>query len=107
MSRIRIPPPLNVPAFTSEVAAEVGAVARALPYRSSIGVDAERVYWVVVNGSERIGIAWTDDAPGGPWWMVAISYPDGRAATRGRTREIVELVAGRGARFERAPLVDG
>jgi hypothetical protein len=99
-------PPIVVPSFTSEVAAEVASIAQTLPYRSELGVDPERVFWVIVNEVERIGVAWAPDHPDGPCWMIAVAFVDGRRVLRGRVREIVEFVAGRSARFELAPLFE-
>lgn len=98
--------PLRVEAFTADVAHEVGAIARALPYRSTLGIDPERVVWTVA-GQERIGVAWAPDHPDGPCWMVAIAEASGRRVARSRVRSVVALVAGSNARFELAPPFDG
>lgn len=98
--------PLTVVAFTPEVAAEAAAIAQALPYRADVGVDPERVVWVVVPGHERIGIAWAPDHQDGACWMIAMATATGTRVVRSRVREVVELVAGRGARFQLAPVVE-
>jgi hypothetical protein len=95
------PPPLVVPRFTQDVAAEVAAIARALPYRESLGIDSDRVFWIEVSGRERIGVAYAPEGVGGPWWMIAFAGP--KKVSRSHIREVVEAFAGSGARWEPAP----
>ncbi len=99
--------PLVVPELTPAVAGDVLAVARTFPYRADMGVDSERVFWIEVVGRERIGVAWSPNAPDGPWLMLAIARLDGQRVQRSRVREVVETFAGRGAAFEQAPRWDG
>lgn len=98
--------PINVPVLTREVVAHVREIARALPYRASVGIDPERVVWVEVAGEERIGIAYTPDDPDGPYWMIAILRLDGRKIGKATIRRVVELVVGAGNRWELAPRLD-
>ena len=99
--------PLVVPELTPAVAGDVLAVARTLPYRAGMGVDSERVLWIEIARRERVGVAWSPDAPDGPWLMLAIARLDGRRVQRSRVREVVETFAGRGTAFEQAPLWEG
>lgn len=94
-----------VPELTQLVADEIAAIARALPYRESVGVDRDRVYWVDIANRQRVGIAFAPDTPGGPFWMVAFDTRLGRVS-RSDIRAVVELFAGRGARWEDAPIAD-
>lgn len=88
------------------MASEIAAIARALPYRETIGVDRDRVYWVEVPGRQRIGVAFAPDTPGGPCWMIAFDMALMGRVSRSDIRAIVELFAGRGARWEDAPITD-
>jgi hypothetical protein len=101
------PPPLIVERFTVEVAAEIRAVATTLPYRTDIGVDSERVFWVVEAGGSRTGIAYAAESDRGPYWMIAFSDPTGKRVSKQRIQEIVALVAGAKASWEVAPVFDG
>ena len=98
------PPPLRVPAFTRATVREIKAVARAMPWRSELGVDAERVFWVDIAGLERIGLAWTPPTAGSSaTWMIAIANSDQRPVSRKRLREVVRLIVGPDVRHELAP----
>lgn len=102
------PAPLVVPEFTRAVAEEVSTVARTLPFRPELGVDAERVFWVDVAGRERIGVAYAPaTAHERAYWMIALANADGRRVSQTRLREVVRLVAGHNARYELAPPFDG
>ncbi|HQZ89483.1 MAG TPA: hypothetical protein PLR44_05465 [Thermomicrobiales bacterium] len=92
--------------LTQAVADEIGAIARALPYRESVGVDRDRVYWVEVPGQQRVGVAYAPDTPGGPAWMIAFDTRVAGRVSRGEIRAVVELFAGRSARWEDAPIAD-
>lgn len=95
--------PIVVPVLTREIVAHVQEIAQALPYRSNVGVDPQRVVWVEVAGEERIGIAYTPDDPDGPHWMIAFLRLDGRQVGKSTIRRVVELVAGAGTGWELAP----
>jgi hypothetical protein len=95
--------PIAVPVLTHEVIAHVRELARSLPYRSSVGVDPERIVWVDVAGEERVGFAWAPDDPDGPHWMIAMLRLDGRRVGKSAIRRVVELVAGAGHGWELAP----
>ena len=95
--------PISVPILTGEVMKQVREIAKALPYRSSVGVDPERVVWLDVAGAERIGVAYTPDDPDGPHWMIAFVRPDGRRVSKSAIRRVVDLVAGNGSAWELAP----
>lgn len=92
-----------VPVLTREVVAHVREIAQTLPYRSSVGVDPERVVWVEVAGKERIGIAYTPDDPDGPHWMIAFLRLDGRRVGKAAIRRVVDLVVGTGYAWELGP----
>lgn len=96
-------PALRTDELTPEIVAEVAAIARALPYRSALPADSGRVFWIDVAGRERMGIAWTADAPDGAWWLVAIGRTDGRRVPRSRLRQVAEWLAGPGIGYEVAP----
>lgn len=98
--------PISVPILSHDVVAHVRDIAQALPYRSAVGVDPERVVWIEVAGAERIGVAFTPDDPDGPHWMIAIVRLDGRKVTKSSVRHVVEMVAGTGADWELAPAFD-
>lgn len=100
------PAPMIVPEINQAVADEIAAIARALPYREMVGVDRDRVYWVEVPGRQRVGIAFAPEVPGGPFWMIAFDTRLTGRITRGDIRIVVELFAGRGARWEAAPIAD-
>jgi hypothetical protein len=100
-------PLMRVDRFTLDVAAEIRSVAQAFPYRSNIGVDADRVFWVVEAGGERTGVAYAPDAADGPCWMIAFSHELGKRSTRSRIRDIVRMIAGPQATWETAPLFEG
>ncbi len=95
-----------VPELNQDIADEIATIARALPYRESRGVDRDRVYWVEVPGRQRVGIAFAPDTPGGPFWMIAFDTTLMGRVSRGDIRAVVELFAGRGARWEDAPIAD-
>jgi hypothetical protein len=98
--------PITVPVLTRELAAHVREIAQALPYRSSVGVDPERVVWVEVAGEERIGVAYTPDDPDGPHWMIAFLRLDGRPVGKSSMRRAVDLFIGAGSNWEIAPPLD-
>ena len=98
--------PLAVPVLTDEVVAHMCEIARALPYRASVGVDPERVVWVEVAGEQRIGIAYTPDDPDGPHWMIAFMRLDGHRVGKAAIRRVVNLVVGTGHAWEIAPPLD-
>lgn len=102
----RTPAPLVVAELNQAVADEIAAIARTLPYRDSVGVDRDRVYWVEVPGRQRVGIAFAPDTPGGPFWMIAFDTRLMGRVSRNDVRTVVELFAGRGARWEDAPIAD-
>jgi len=95
-----------VPEINQVVANEIADIARALPYRESVGVDRDRVYWVEVPGRQRIGVAFAPDTPGGPAWMIAFDMTVMGRVSRSDIRAVVELFAGRGAQWEDAPITD-
>lgn len=99
--------PIAVPILTRDVVEQVREIAQALPYRSAVGVDPERVVWVEVAGEERIGVAFTPDDPDGPHWMIAMLRLDGRPVNTSSVRHVVDMVAGPGVAWERAPMFDG
>lgn len=101
------PPPLRVETLTPEVIREIATIATALPYRSSAAVDVERVFWIDVAGRERVGIAYTDDASGGPYWMVAFARADKRRVGKGTINRVVGVLTGGSTRYEMAPAFDG
>jgi len=86
---------------------EIATIATALPYRSSVDVDAERVYWIDVGGRERLGIAYTDDAPGGPYWMLAFARVDKRRVGKGMINQVVAYLTDGATRYELAPDFEG
>ncbi|MDQ3548571.1 MAG: hypothetical protein M3439_07085 [Chloroflexota bacterium] len=98
--------PLAVPLLTDEVVAHMREIARALPYRASVGVDPERIIWVEVAGEQRIGVAYTPDDPDGPHWMIAFLRLDGGRVGKSAIRRVVNLVAGPGNAWEIAPPLD-
>jgi|GEM_PF-1773223 len=98
--------PIAVPVLTREVVEHVREIAQAMPYRASVGVDPERVIWVEVGGTERIGFAWSPDDPDGPHWMIALLRYDGRKVGKSAIRHVVELLAGSGHGWELAPPFD-
>jgi hypothetical protein len=101
------PPPMRVDMLTPEVVHEIAAIATALPYRSSSQVDAERVFWIDVAGRERVGIAYTDDEPGGPYWMVAFARADKRQVGKGIINQVIGYLTGGATHYELAPTFDG
>lgn len=100
------PAPMIVPELNQTVADEIAAIARTLPYRGSVDVDRDRVYWVEVPGRQRVGVAFAPDTPGGPYWMIAFDTRLMGRVSRSDIRAVVELFAGRGARWEDAPIAD-
>lgn len=98
--------PLAVPILTAEVVARMSEIARAMPYRASVGVDPERIVWVEVAGEERVGIAYTPDDPDGAHWMIAFLRLDGRRVGKSTIRRVVNLVAGAGSGWELAPSLE-
>jgi hypothetical protein len=98
---------MRVDTLTQEVVREIATIATALPYRSSAAVDAERVFWIDVAGRERVGIAFTDDAPGGPYWMVAFARADKHRVGKGTINQVVGYLTGGASRYELAPAFDG
>ncbi|HEX5167336.1 MAG TPA: hypothetical protein VFV93_18150 [Thermomicrobiales bacterium] len=98
--------PIAVSVLTRDVIAQVREIAQALPYRSSVGVDPERVVWLDVAGEERIGVAYTPDDPDGPHWMIAFMRPDGRRVGKSAIGRVVDLIAGNGSGWEKAPPLD-
>jgi len=101
------PPPMRVDQLTPEVVREVATIATALPYRSSAAVDSERVYWIDIAGRERVGIAYTADTPGGPYWMVAFARADKRRVSKGTINQVVGYLTGGVPEYELAPPFDG
>ena len=99
-------PPMTVQTLTADIGAQVREIARALPYRVAIGVDPERIVWVEVVGTERIGVAFTPEDPDGPHWMIAIGRLDGSRVRQRDVRRIVDLVIGAPIPFEIAPSFD-
>jgi hypothetical protein len=75
----------------------------ALPFRTSHDVDAERVYWIDIAGKEHVGIAFTNDAAGGPYWMVAFARADKRRVGRGTINQVVGYLTGGAPNYELAP----
>lgn len=77
-----------------------------MPYRESRDIDRDRVYWIEVPGRQRVGVAFAPDTPGGPFWMIAFDTRVTGQLSRSAIRSVVELFAGRGARWEDAPIAD-
>lgn len=94
---------ISVPVLTRDVVNHVREVALSMPYRSSVGIDPERIVWIEVGGLERIGIAFTADDPDGPHWMIALLRHDGRKVGKSSIRHVVELLLGTPRTWELAP----